>query len=96
MANTTSESFPKDRRIAASDIFATPLSEEQHNELRRLAAIPEAHIDYSDSPEAFPEAVAIQRGRFYRPIKQLVSLRVDAEVVRIRPAMSTTDDYDDA
>lgn len=81
MAKKKSESFPQEKRIAASELFTTPLSEAQHSELRRLAALPDAQIDYSDSPEAFPEASTIQRGRFYRPIKQLVSLRVDAEVL---------------
>jgi len=42
--------------------------------------MPDSQIDFSDAPEAklIPEA---QAGRFYRPIKQLVSIRVDADVL---------------
>jgi uncharacterized protein (DUF4415 family) len=43
--------------------------------------MPDSQIDLSDAPEAIPSASEIQTGRFYRPIKQLVSLRVDADVL---------------
>lgn len=68
MAKKKSKIFPQEKRIAAREIFTTRLSEAQHNELQRLAALPDAQIDYSDCPETFPEASAIQRGRFYRLI----------------------------
>jgi uncharacterized protein (DUF4415 family) len=51
-------------------------------EMAALAALPDEAIDTGDIPElpagAWKEAV---RGRFYRPIKQAVSLRLDADVV---------------
>jgi uncharacterized protein (DUF4415 family) len=49
--------------------------------LQRLAKLPDSRIDFSDAPEAKARASDVQVGRFYRPIKQLVSLRVDAEVL---------------
>ena|SRR5450755_4068985 len=51
-------------------------------ELAALAALPDDQIDTSDIPELPPEAWkdAI-RGRFYRPVKQAVSMRLDADVV---------------
>ena len=51
-------------------------------ELAALAAMPDSQIDLSDAPELPPGAWrhAI-RGRFYRPVKQAISLRVDADVV---------------
>jgi len=51
-------------------------------ELGALKAMPDSEIDLSDAPElplgAWRQAI---RGRFYRPVKQAISLRVDADVV---------------
>jgi uncharacterized protein (DUF4415 family) len=44
-------------------------------------ARPDSQIDFSDAPERSPRAAEVEVGRFYRPIKQLVSLRVDADVL---------------
>ena len=42
--------------------------------------MPDSKIDFSDAPETeLPPQIHI--GRFYRPIKQLISLRVDADVL---------------
>jgi uncharacterized protein (DUF4415 family) len=42
----------------------------------------DAQIDFSDAAEGTtPSASSVQVGRFYRPIKQPVSLRVDADVL---------------
>jgi uncharacterized protein (DUF4415 family) len=49
--------------------------------LQRLAARPDSRIDFSDAPEGKPRMSDVAVGRFYRPIKQLVSLRVDADVL---------------
>jgi uncharacterized protein (DUF4415 family) len=58
------------------------LTARQARELKVLAALPDDQIDTSDIPElplsAWKDAV---RGRFYRPVKQAVSLRLDADVV---------------
>jgi uncharacterized protein (DUF4415 family) len=59
-----------------------PLTPRQKKELAALAALPDDQIDTSDIPElpagAWKDAV---RGRFYRPVKQAVSMRLDADVV---------------
>ncbi len=59
-----------------------PLTEAQKAELAALAARSEDEIDYSDIPplsdNAFKTAI---RGRFYRPVKQQITARVDADVV---------------
>ena len=81
MAKKRSVSSRQEKRVPASALFTTPISERQRRELRRLAARPDSQIDYSDAPERQPRASDIQVGRFYRPIKQLVSLRVDADVL---------------
>ncbi|MFZ1156207.1 MAG: BrnA antitoxin family protein [Candidatus Sulfotelmatobacter sp.] len=58
------------------------LTVRQKKELAALAALPDDQIDTSDIPELPPGAWkdAI-RGRFYRPVKQAVSLRLDADVI---------------
>jgi uncharacterized protein (DUF4415 family) len=58
------------------------LTPRQKKELAALAALPDDQIDTSDIPElppgAWKDAV---RGKFYRPVKQAVSMRLDADVV---------------
>ena len=59
-----------------------PLTAEQKANIERLLANPNRKIDTSDIPElpadAWKNAV---RGRFYRPVKEAVSLRLDADVL---------------
>lgn len=55
---------------------------EQIEELQRLAAMPEDQIDLSDIPELTPEQLArMKRADLYRPIKQQVTARLDADVL---------------
>ncbi len=57
----------------------TKLTEDQRKMLRALKDRP---IDFSDIPELPPDAFKnAVRGRFYRPVKQAVSLRLDADVL---------------
>jgi uncharacterized protein (DUF4415 family) len=54
----------------------------QKRELATLAALPDHQIDTSDIPELSPGAWKnAVRGRFYRPVKRAVSMRLDADVV---------------
>lgn len=63
------------------DTSAQP-TPEQLEELRRLAAMPEDQIDLSDIPELTPEQLArMKRADLYRPIKQQVTARLDADVL---------------
>jgi uncharacterized protein (DUF4415 family) len=58
------------------------LSAKQKKELAALSAMPDDQIDTSDIPELPPEAWKdAVRGRFYRPVKQPISMRLDADVV---------------
>jgi uncharacterized protein (DUF4415 family) len=81
MAKKKSASSRQERRVPASEIFTTPVTDKQRRELQRLAARPDSQIDFSDAPEGKPRMSDVEVGRFYRPIKQLVSLRVDADVL---------------
>ncbi len=80
MAKRQSASSHREKRVPASAIFTTPLSSKERTELAKLARLPDSKIDFTDAPErARPSKVLV--GRFYRPVKQLVSLRVDADVL---------------
>ena len=81
MAKKKSASSRQEKRVPASALFTTPITDKQRRELQRLAARPDSEIDFSDAPEGRPRASDVEVGRFYRPIKQLVSLRVDADVL---------------
>jgi uncharacterized protein (DUF4415 family) len=61
-------------------VFTTPLSSRERKHLELLGQLRDSEIDLSDAPERVrPGKVLV--GRFYRPVKQLVSLRVDADVL---------------
>jgi uncharacterized protein (DUF4415 family) len=70
------------RKIVRSALPNGPLTAKQKRELCELAARPESEIDLSDIPEAsekfWKNAV---RNPFYRPRKQQVTLRIDADVL---------------
>ena len=58
------------------------LTAKQKRELAAIATLPDDQIDTSDIPELPPSAWKnAVRGRFYRPVKQAVSLRLDSDVV---------------
>jgi uncharacterized protein (DUF4415 family) len=50
------------------------------NELSALAALPDAKIDTSDVREIADWSSAVV-GKFYRPIKRSVTIRLDADVL---------------
>ena len=81
MAKKKSASSRQEKRVAASVLFTTPIRPSERRELQRLARKPDTQIDFSDAPEREPLPSETHVGRFYRPIKQLVSLRVDADVL---------------
>lgn len=58
------------------------LTEDRRKELVKLDALPVDQIDTSDIPELTDEQwVGANRGRFYRPIKQQITARLDADVL---------------
>ena len=56
------------------------LTEQQKADLERLRNMPDEEIDTSDAPEILDWSNA-KRGMFYRPVKQQITLRLDADVV---------------
>ena len=57
-----------------------PLTAEQQAELDALAALPEDQIDTREMPEVRDWSKA-RRGVFYRPLKQQLTLRLDADLI---------------
>ena len=57
------------------------LSDDRRKELQKLAAKADGEIDFSDIPEIreIPQDAVI--GRFYRPKKTSVTIRLDADVL---------------
>jgi len=59
-----------------------PITERAKANIAELLANPNRVIDTSDIPELPEEAWKnAVRGRFYRPVKKAVSLRLDADVI---------------
>lgn len=56
------------------------VSDEQAAELKALAGMPDETIDLSDIPEVMDWRGA-EVGKFYRPLKESVTVRLDADVV---------------
>jgi uncharacterized protein (DUF4415 family) len=56
------------------------ISRKQAKELAALARLPDEQIDLSDAPEVRDWRNAVV-GKFYRPIKTPVTIRVDADVL---------------
>lgn len=56
------------------------LTTAQRAELKALAVRPDGAIDTSDVPELLDWSGA-RRGLFYRPVKQQLTLRLDADVI---------------
>jgi uncharacterized protein (DUF4415 family) len=73
----------KHSKKARSEVLAAiwnALPAEQRARIEAVAAMPEDQIDTDDMPEVLDLSGA-ERGKFYRPIKRQLTLRVDADVV---------------
>ena len=56
------------------------LSKAQLEEIRALQEMSDGEIDYSDIPPVTDWSEAVV-GRFYRPVKETVTIRLDADVL---------------
>lgn len=57
------------------------LSAEKRKQLQKLAARPDREIDFSDIPEIHEIPSDAVIGKFYRPKKATVTIRLDADVL---------------
>jgi uncharacterized protein (DUF4415 family) len=55
-------------------------NKKQAQEIRALAKMREEDIDTTDIPEVVPTSPLLV-GKFYRPIKQSITVRLDADVI---------------
>src|SRR5262244_3734128 len=67
------------------------LTAKQLAELESLAALSDEAIDTSDAPEVLDWSGA-KRGLFYRPVKQQLTLRLDADVIAWFKAHAASDE----
>jgi uncharacterized protein (DUF4415 family) len=67
------------------------LTLDQRAELKSLAALRDDAIDTSDAPELLDWSGA-KRGLFYRPVKQQLTLRLDADVVAWFKSQTTSNE----
>ncbi|MBM3766661.1 MAG: BrnA antitoxin family protein [Acidobacteria bacterium] len=58
-----------------------PLTDKRRAELKRLAARPDSEINLSDIPEILQLPSDAVIGKFYRPKKQSVTIRLDSDVL---------------
>ena len=58
----------------------TELPSEVQAQIRGLEALPDDQIDTTDAPEILDWSDA-RRGVFYRPVKQQITLRLDADII---------------
>ncbi len=78
MAKKSSVSYPqgKRRRVKDDSIY---LDDEGRAELRKLEKRPIDRND-PDAPE-IEEFMVRERGKFYRPVKQQITLRLDKDII---------------
>ena len=57
------------------------LSAKQRDRLKALAARPDEEIDFSDVPEIKRFSPNATIGKFYRPVKEKVTVRIDSDVL---------------
>ena len=81
MAKKKSGLSRQEKRVRASDLFTTPLTNRQRKDLERLARMADSAIDFSDAPAMKTSPRRVHVGRFYKPVKEQISLRVDADVL---------------
>ena len=58
----------------------TDLPPDVQEQIRALEALPDEQIDTTDAPEILDWSDA-RRGVFYRPVKQQITLRLDADII---------------
>ena len=56
------------------------LPSDVQKQIRALEALPDEQIDTTEAPEILDWSDA-RRGVFYRPVKQQITLRIDADII---------------
>src|SRR5271165_3108567 len=72
--------FQPGRPLHAKGRLMKKVSKKQAKELAALAALRDAEIDLTDLPEVLDWSGAVV-GKYYRPIKKSLTIRLDADVL---------------
>lgn len=80
MATRKSASSQRVVRVELSARDMKRIERKHKKELDALARMKDEHIDFSDIPEKTDWSNAVM-GKFYRPVKEPVTLRIDADVL---------------
>ncbi|HSY32662.1 MAG TPA: BrnA antitoxin family protein [Verrucomicrobiae bacterium] len=83
MRNTTKKSFASSRPTPPYRTKGEPprkLTKEQKRDIRTIAAKRDEDIDFSDTPTVVDWSRA-EIGKFYRPTKKPVTIRLDSDVI---------------
>src|SRR5258708_19680455 len=83
MRNTTKKSFVSSHLALPNRTKGEPmrkLTKEQKRDIRAIAAKRDEDIDFSDAP-AVVDWSGAQIGKFYRPTKKPVTMRLDSDVI---------------
>jgi uncharacterized protein (DUF4415 family) len=83
MRNTTKKSFASSRLAPPNRTKGEPmrkLTKEQKRDIRVIAAKRDEDIDFSDAP-AVVDWNGAEIGKFYRPMKKPVTMRLDSDVI---------------
>src|SRR5215475_5347048 len=74
------ESFPLAQRGPTKGGHMRKLTEGQKRDIKAIAAKRDEDIDFSDSPPV-PDWKGAEIGKFYRPKKKPVTMRLDSDVI---------------
>jgi len=74
-------SSQREKRPPVSALFTRPVGKRERREFEALARMPDSAIDFSDAPAVNALRPQVHVGRFYRPLKQQISIRVGADVL---------------
>src|SRR6202051_4905048 len=83
MRNTTKKSFVSSRLAPPNRMKGEPmrkLTKEQKRDIRAIATKRDDDIDFSDAPAVVDWSEA-EIGKFYRPTKKPVTMRLDSDVI---------------
>lgn len=80
MAKSQSASSQREKRRTASGKRTNPHNKQRDRQLAALLRMRDEDIDTSDIPEVRDWSKAVV-GKFYRPLKEPVTLRLDADVL---------------
>src|ERR1700674_5364551 len=83
MRNTTKKSFVSSRLAPPNRTRGEPmrkLTKEQKRDIQAIAAKRDEDIDFSDAPAVLDWSAA-EIGKFYRPAKKPVTMRLDSDVI---------------